>query len=76
MAEAVRDQLGATYGVSITGNAGPTPDVDGKPVGLAFIGVAGPNGTTVEHAQYRGLREDIQRRATQTALAQLRWKLL
>ncbi len=76
MAEAVRDRLGATYGVSITGNAGPTADVDGKPVGLTYIGVAGPNGTTVEHAQYRGLREDIQRRATQTALAQLRWKLL
>ncbi len=76
MAEAVRDRLGATYGVSITGNAGPTADVDGKPVGLTYIGVAGPNGTTVEQAQYRGLREDIQRRATQTALAQLRWKLL
>ncbi len=76
MAESVRKTLGATYGVSITGNAGPTSDVDGKPVGLTYIAVAGPDGTTVDKAQYRGLREDIQRRATQTALAQLRWKLL
>jgi len=76
MAESVRERLGATYGVAITGNAGPTPDVDGKPVGLAYIAVAGPNGTHVEKGQYRGVREDIQSRATQTALAQLRWKLL
>ncbi|MDR3690359.1 MAG: competence/damage-inducible protein A [Fimbriimonas sp.] len=76
MAETVRERLGSTYGVAITGNAGPTADVDGKPVGLAYIAVAGPDGVTVDKAQYRGLREDIQRRATQTALSQLRWKLL
>lgn len=72
MAEAVRVKLGSTYGVSITGNAGPTADVDDKPVGLAFIGLAGPTGTVVEQAKYRGIREDIQRRSTQTALNMLR----
>jgi len=72
MAEAVRVKLGATYGVAITGNAGPTADVDNKPIGLAFIGLAGPNGTTVDQAKYRGIREDIQRRSTQTALNLLR----
>ena len=76
MAEAVRNRTGATWGVSITGNAGPTSDVDGKPVGLTFVAIAGPNGTTCEQNKYRGIREDIQRRASQTAISMLRWKLL
>jgi len=76
MASAVRDKLGSTYGVAITGNAGPTADVDGKPVGLAFIGLATGEGVTAERGQYRGLREDIQRRSTQTALNLLRNQIL
>lgn len=76
LAEGVRAKLGTTYGVGITGNAGPTSDVDGKPVGLVYIGIAGPNGTTVEEARYRGLREDIRRRASQVALHLLRNALL
>ncbi|HWD41696.1 MAG TPA: competence/damage-inducible protein A, partial [Fimbriimonas sp.] len=31
LAEGIRNALGATYGIAITGNAGPTPDVDNKP---------------------------------------------
>ena len=76
MAEAVRDKLGATYGVSITGNAGPTADIDDKPIGLGYIGLATPTETSVDQAKYRGIREDIQRRSTQTALTLLRLKLL
>ena len=76
MAEAVRERLGATYGVSITGNAGPTADIDDKPIGLTYIGIAGPLGTIVDNAKYRGIREDIQRRSTQTALNLLRNTLL
>ncbi len=76
MAEAVRERLGATYGVSITGNAGPTADIDDKPIGLTYIGIAGPLGTIVDNAKYRGIREDIQRRSTQTALSLLRNTLL
>src|SRR5438105_8787069 len=34
MAIGVRDRLNATYGVSLTGNAGPTSDDGGKAVGL------------------------------------------
>jgi nicotinamide-nucleotide amidase len=76
MATAIREKLGATYGVAITGNAGPTADVDGKPVGLAYIGLATSEGATAERGQYRGIREDIQRRSTQTALNLLRNKIL
>lgn len=76
MAENVRQSVGATFGVSITGNAGPTSDVDGKPVGLVFVGLAGPAGTNVDQTRYRGTREDIRRRATQLALLRLRQALL
>ncbi|TDD83733.1 CinA family nicotinamide mononucleotide deamidase-related protein [Actinomadura rubrisoli] len=41
MAEGVRARLGATYGVGVTGVAGPEPQ-DGHPVGTVYIGVAGP----------------------------------
>jgi nicotinamide-nucleotide amidase len=43
MAEGVRDRLGATYGLAVTGVAGPDPQ-DGRPVGTVHIGVAGPDG--------------------------------
>ncbi|GAB2807428.1 competence/damage-inducible protein A [Actinocorallia aurea] len=44
MAEGVRDRLGATRGLAVTGVAGPDPQ-DGKPVGTVHIGVCGPEGS-------------------------------
>ncbi|WP_037560063.1 CinA family nicotinamide mononucleotide deamidase-related protein [Spirillospora albida] len=41
MAAGVRDRLGATYGVAVTGVAGPDPQ-DARPVGTVYIAVAGP----------------------------------
>src|SRR5262249_52110656 len=76
MAENVRKSFGATFGVSITGNAGPTSDVDGKPVGQVFIGLAGPEDTKVDQVKYRGTREDIRRRATGLAGGRLGEALL
>ncbi len=76
MAEGAKKGIGSTFAVSITGNAGPTSDVDGKPVGLVFIGLAGPRGATVMEARFRGTREDVRRRATQSALVLLRDALL
>ena len=72
IANGVRMRLGATYGEGIKGNAGPTSDEGGKPLGLVYVAVAGPDGTTCGEANYRGTREDIRRRATQTALTMLR----
>jgi nicotinamide-nucleotide amidase len=40
MAEGVRERLGATYGLAVTGVAGPEPQ-DGQPVGTVHIAVAG-----------------------------------
>jgi nicotinamide-nucleotide amidase len=72
MALAIREKLGTTYAVSITGNAGPTSDVDDKPVGLMHIGIASPEGCDVQEMQFRGERADLRRRATQAALVGLR----
>lgn len=76
MAVRARDLFGASYGIATTGNAGPTSDVGGQPVGLVFVAVAGPNGVEVSRSQFRGVREDIRRRAEQTALQLLRQQLL
>ena len=76
MAEGVRRTLKSDYGVSVTGNAGPTSDSGEKPVGLVYAAVAGPAGTTFEEYRYRGIREDVRDRSTQYALFQVRMALL
>jgi nicotinamide-nucleotide amidase len=76
LARGAQERFGATYAIGITGNAGPTADVDGKPVGLAYISVATPGGVHTTEQKYRGLRQDIRHRATQQALTQLRTWLM
>jgi nicotinamide-nucleotide amidase len=76
MAESIRKKLATTYGVALTGNAGPSPDVDQKPVGLVFVAIAGPSKSMVDKSHFRGTREDIRRRAQQMALNCLRNEIL
>lgn len=79
MAAGVRSRLETTYGLSITGIAGPGGGSEDKPVGLVYIGLAGPNGE-VEAFKYRfgALRDRnwIRNLSACTALDQLRRKLL
>lgn len=69
-------KLGATWGVAITGIAGPEGGTDDKPVGLVFVSVAGPSGVRVDEHRFRGRREDVRERAIQMALIALRNRLL
>lgn len=72
MAEGVRRALGADWGLSITGVAGPDGGTADKPVGRVYIGCAGPEGTEVAEYTFRGDRERIRARATVHALHMLR----
>ncbi len=67
MASGVRDLMGADYGLSTTGVAGPATQ-EGKPVGLVFVGVAGPSGTTSRRCDFDGERREIREQATKAAI--------
>jgi nicotinamide-nucleotide amidase len=72
MAEGARTRFGAGAAVAVTGIAGPGGGSAGKPVGLVFISVAGPEETTVERFQLSGDRETVRTRTTALALHTLR----
>ncbi|MEE4545490.1 CinA family protein [Streptomyces sp. V4-01] len=69
MAEGVRNRLGADWGVSTTGVAGPDPQ-DGIPAGTVFVAVAGPDGTRESALRLTGDRTAI-RTASVTAVLEL-----
>ena len=72
MAEGVRKRSGSTYGLAITGYAGPTGGTDFDPVGTVYLGIAGPGGTKVVRVRYGGDRHRTRTLATQGALDLLR----
>jgi nicotinamide-nucleotide amidase len=77
LAEGIRTRLGATWGLAVTGNAGPTEDKDGPaPVGTCLVAIAGPEGTAYKAFQMVGGRVEIQARAASWALDYLRRLLL
>jgi nicotinamide-nucleotide amidase len=76
MAIGARRRTGATWAISITGNAGPTTDGDEAPVGTIYIGLAGPRDTTVQHRLWPASdRPRVRAFAAQMALDMLNRKL-
>jgi nicotinamide-nucleotide amidase len=75
MADNIRAGSGATYGLSITGIAGPTGGSKIKPVGLVYISLAGPDETQTEKNLFLGDRITVKQRASQSALDMLRRRL-
>jgi competence/damage-inducible protein CinA-like protein len=76
LAEGIRERCGATYGMGITGVAGPTGGTEEKPVGLVFHGLAGGSGTEVIERKFPGDRKRIRWFASQQALDMVRRKLM
>ncbi len=76
LAEGIRDRMGASIGVGVTGVAGPSGGSPEKPVGLVHLALA--MGNQVEHRECRftGDRERIRFWASQTALDMVRRRLL
>ncbi len=68
LAENVREKLGATHAISVTGVAGPGTS-EGKPVGLVYIGLASEGmPTEVKQIQLAGRRHAIIGRAAKFAM--------
>jgi nicotinamide-nucleotide amidase len=76
LAGGVREKLGSSIALSVTGIAGPDGGSSEKPVGLVFVGIA--DGRRVIHFKriIPGDRETIRERATYFALSSLRKFLL
>ena len=71
MAAGVRDRTGATYGVALTGVAGPDLQ-EGHPAGTVFVAVAGPSGGQVRSLRLPGDRAAIRAGTVDAALEMLR----
>jgi len=71
MADNIRKQINADYGIAISGIAGPTGGSVEKPVGTVWIAWATPDGTTAECFHLGKLREQVTDRACMKALVKM-----
>lgn len=76
LAEGIRKRCLSSYGVGITGVAGPTGGTEQKPVGLVYIALAGEEGTQVVERNFPGDRARIRQFSTMQALDLIRRALL
>jgi nicotinamide-nucleotide amidase len=76
LAQGIRERFGATWGVGITGIAGPTGGTPDKPVGTVHIAVAWPEGVKHRKFFWQGPRTIIKWFSTQFALDMLRRSIL
>ncbi len=84
LATGARERVGATYGLGITGVAGPGGGSEDKPVGTVHLALAGPSAEAgvasaiLDHRRVRfpGDRDRVRWMSTQLALEMLRRHLL
>ena len=76
MAEGARDHFQTGYAIAVTGIAGPGGGTEDKPVGTAWIAVAGPGTTITRKFRFGDHRLRNIRRAALAALNMLRLELL
>jgi nicotinamide-nucleotide amidase len=76
LAEGIRKRVGSSYGVGITGIAGPSGGSEEKPVGLVYIAVSDGKDTEVVEKRFSGDRDRIRQHAAQQALDLVRRALL
>lgn len=76
MAERARKLARTDFALSTTGIAGPGGATETKPVGRVYIALASSEGTWVREFTFPGERAAVRQRASQMAIALLRWRLL
>jgi nicotinamide-nucleotide amidase len=76
MAEGIRSRTGSTYGIGITGIAGPGGATPEKPVGTVWISLASPDETITECYLFERDRQRNIRRTCLAAIDMLRKKHL
>jgi competence/damage-inducible protein CinA-like protein len=75
MAAGVRQTAGATFGIGITGIAGPSGGSDEKPVGLVYIALADDTISSSRKFLFPGDRQFIRTLAVNSALDMLRRRI-
>lgn len=70
MARGVRERSGATWGIAVTGIAGPGGGTPTKPIGGVWIALDGP-GAGASLYRFEGDRREVRRAAVVSALATL-----
>jgi nicotinamide-nucleotide amidase len=76
LAEGIRYRCDTTFGIGITGIAGPGGGTPQKPVGLVFHALAGDSGTEVVERNFPGDRKRIRTYAATMALDMVRKALM
>jgi nicotinamide-nucleotide amidase len=76
LARGARERFATTWGVGITGIAGPTGGTPEKPVGTVHIAVSGPHGDQHRKLMWPASRTMVKWFSTQAALDLLRRELL
>lgn len=75
LAEGARSRCGATWGLGLTGVAGPDPQ-DGVPPGTVHVGLAGPDHPVVRTFTLSGDRHAVRAASARAALDLLRTALM
>ncbi len=72
LAEGIRRRVGSTFGVGVTGVAGPSGGSEEKPVGTVHIALSHAGGVKERGVRFPGDRESIRFQASQVALDMVR----
>ncbi len=75
LARGIRARCSSTYGIGITGIAGPDGGTPEKPVGTVHVGISGPDGEQVESLRMFGGRAAIRTRSCVAAMHAFRQML-
>jgi len=75
MATGAAEKFGSSYGLSVTGYAGPGGGTEADPVGTVYLGYASPTGVWSRRVVLAGDRLQVKARAVNTSLDWMRRKL-